>query len=125
MSRRKTSRGIATFWPAYPVLTLAGWFWNTTPLAGSHSCARGECSYYDLCRLAVLDGDFVACEAILDWELGDYITIAEAAEILQRTPKTIRNLIRNGRIEVIRAGRTCLVSAADVQRLAEEAVGES
>lgn len=47
----------------------------------------------------------------------EYLTTARAAQVAQVTPGTIRRWIRQGRLSAHRAGRSCRVTRADLDRL--------
>jgi excisionase family DNA binding protein len=53
---------------------------------------------------------------MVDIPAGDWITVAEAAGILGRTPRLVQALIKDGKLPARRVGRAYLLLRPDVER---------
>lgn len=54
----------------------------------------------------------------------DIITLAEAGELLERSPVTLRAQVRNGRLRARLIGKTWITTRAEVERYRRESLGQ-
>lgn len=52
------------------------------------------------------------------------ITLAEAGELLDRSPATLRNQVKNGRLQARLIGKTWITTRAEVERYRRESLGQ-
>ena len=57
-------------------------------------------------------------------ELNEILTLAEAAELLDRSPTTLRAQVANGRLEARLIGKTWVTTRAAVERYRERSLGK-
>ncbi len=54
----------------------------------------------------------------------DIITLAEAGELLDRSPNTLRAQVKNGRLAARLIGKTWVTTRAEVERYRRESLGQ-